>query len=93
MTYTLEFTTVALQDIDKHKKSGDKALLRKLSVLLKELMEHPRSGTGKVEHLKNLEYGDTWSRRLNDKHRLVYEIHENKVVVKVLTAYGHYNDK
>ena len=27
------------------------------------------------------------------KHRLVYEIHDTEVVVLVLIAYGHYNDK
>ena len=34
-----------------------------------------------------------WSRRITKKHRLVYRIYENNVVVLVLRAYGHYDDK
>ena len=34
-----------------------------------------------------------WSRRITEKHRLVYEIYDNEVVVLVLTAYGHYEDQ
>ncbi len=45
MSYTLVFTEIALADIKKHKKSGDKVVLRKIEKLLTELMEHPMSGT------------------------------------------------
>ena len=34
-----------------------------------------------------------WSRRISQKHRLVYEIEETIVKVDVLSAYGHYEDK
>ncbi len=40
MSYTLEFTKIALSDIEKHKKAGDKAIIRKLGKLLHELMHH-----------------------------------------------------
>ncbi len=33
------------------------------------------------------------SRRISRKHRLVYEIHDTEVIVLVLAAYGHYEDK
>jgi len=48
MNYTLEFSETALTDIEKHKKSGDKAVLKKIEKLLNELMEHPTSGTGVI---------------------------------------------
>ncbi len=74
------------------RKSGNKAVLKKLDVLLNELTEHPYSGTGHVERLKH--YGEqTWSRRISDKHRLVYRVYEEVVLVLVLSAYGHYDDK
>lgn len=41
MSYVLEFSKTALADIDKHKRSGDKATLKKMEKLLNELMEHP----------------------------------------------------
>lgn len=64
-------------------------LIKKLAKLLDELREHPRSGTGQIEQLKYFE-NETWSRRLNKEHRLVYEIHDNEVLVLVVSAYGHY---
>lgn len=45
MSYSLEFTKIALEDIEKHKKSGDKATLKKIKKLLLELMVHPTKGT------------------------------------------------
>lgn len=46
--YELEFTQEALDDIERHKKSGNKPLLKKLEKLLLELKQHPSTGTGKV---------------------------------------------
>jgi toxin YoeB len=34
-----------------------------------------------------------WSRRISQKHRLVYRIFDTEVLVLVLSAYGHYDDK
>ncbi|MEF8810692.1 MAG: type II toxin-antitoxin system YoeB family toxin, partial [Bacteroidales bacterium] len=53
MSYTLEFTETALADIEKHKKSGYKAVLKKIEKLLNELMDHPTTGTGEPEMLKH----------------------------------------
>lgn len=46
MSYTLEFTKNALNDIEKHKKSGNQSILKKIQQLLNELREHPTIGTG-----------------------------------------------
>ena len=89
MSYILEFTETALADIEKHKKTGDKAVLRKIEKLLKELMEHPTTGTGQPEELKHNLAG-LYSRRINRKHRLVYSINEDIVTVHVLSAWAHY---
>lgn len=59
---------------------------------MKELVEHPREGTGKPEQLKYQER-EIWSRRINQKDRLVYEIIDDKIVVFILQAKGHYDDK
>ena len=73
MSYSIELTEVAIFDIEKHKKSGDKKVLIKIDKLLNELREHPTTGTGKPEKLKHYEI-PTLSRRINSKHRLVYRI-------------------
>ena len=52
MVYHLEFSKQANNDITFHKKSGNKAVLKKLLVLLEELTEHPFTGNGKPEQLK-----------------------------------------
>jgi len=92
MSYTLDFSKTALEDIEKHKKSGDKSTLKKIEKLLNELMEHPTKGTGQPEILKhNLE--GLYSRRINKKHRLIYSINKQIITVYVLSAWSHYGDK
>ena len=54
--------------------------------------EHPMTGTGHPERLKG-DLAGKWSRQITRKHRMVYEIRDTEVLVIVLTAYGHYDDK
>jgi toxin YoeB len=84
MSHVLEFTKVALADIEKHKKAGDKSVLKKIAKLLNELKENPTDGTGRIELMK---YGlsGKFSRRINHKHRLVYTINQETVTVHVLS--------
>lgn len=92
MSYTIKLTDKSEKDIEKLAKSGDKKVILKLNTLLNELREHPTSGTGKPERLKYYEI-PTWSRRISDKHRLVYRIIEDTVVVLILSVWGHYDNK
>ncbi|RNI32200.1 Txe/YoeB family addiction module toxin [Hanamia caeni] len=92
MKYDIEFSLEAKQDIERLKKSGDKKLLKKLYAILTELKEHPKTGTGKPELLKYYKT-QTWSRRLSEKHRVVYRIYDETVTVLILTSWGHYDDK
>ncbi len=91
MTYNIEFKEQATLDLVALAKNEPKAFV-KAQALIQELKEHPRTGTGKPEPLKGNCSGQ-WSRRITKKHRLIYEIHDTEVVVLVLTAYGHYDDK
>ncbi|MEM6766602.1 MAG: Txe/YoeB family addiction module toxin [Bacteroidota bacterium] len=92
MKYTLTFSKTALKDLEKHKKSGDQAALRKIQKLLGELIEHPTTGTGQPKILKG-ELSGMYARRINQKHRLVYSIQKNIITVHVLAAWSHYGDK
>jgi toxin YoeB len=87
MGYSLDITTQASADFNLHKQAGDKAVLNKIAKLLVELTEHPFTGTGKPEPLKNNLSG-FWSRRITLKHRLIYTVQED--IVGILSAYGHY---
>ena len=91
MTYNVVNTPTADEHLFLLAKNEPKAFL-KAQALIAELREHPRTGTGKPEQLTGERAGQ-WSRRITKKHRLVYEIHDTEVVVLVLTAYGHYDDK
>lgn len=91
MTYIIRLSKRSEDDLKKLKRNEPQAF-KKVSTLLNELEEHPRSGTGHPEQLK--EYGnETWSRRITKKHRLVYSIEEERILVLVLSSYGHYDDK
>ena len=89
--YDVLYTEKAKESIYALRQS-DPAAIKKLVKLVDELMEHPRTGTGKPEQLRG-DHAGQWSRRITKKHRLIYEIFDTEVVVLVLSAYGHYDDK
>ena len=67
----------------------DKKVLKQINKLLKEIQRTPFIGAGKPEPLKWSP--DSWSRRINRKDRLVYEVNNNNIIV--LQCKGHYADK
>ncbi|MBO7590639.1 MAG: type II toxin-antitoxin system YoeB family toxin [Prevotella sp.] len=75
MTYAILLSEQAQEEIAAIKKSGDKPTIKKITNMLLELQEHPRTGTGQVEHLKHYVFEETWSRRINKQYRMIYEIH------------------
>ncbi len=79
----------AVSDFERLKKS-EPGYFRKANQFLAELSAHPTTGTGHPEQLKGYDV-PTWSRRISQKHRLVYEIHEDQIKVLVLSSYGHYD--
>lgn len=74
-------------DLGYWKQSGNKPILKKIANLIQAIVENPFSGVGKPEPLKYQLTG-CWSRRINQEHRLVYEIIENKLLIHSLK--GHY---
>lgn len=92
MAYVIKFEPKAVQDITELKKSGNKAAIVKIEKLLLELAEHPTTGTGQVEALKDNLSG-FWSRRIDKFNRIIYTIAEEIVTVTVVSAKGHYTDK
>ncbi len=73
-------------------KKDEPAAFKKVVHLLDELMEHPTTGTGHPHQLSSDRAGQ-WSRSITKKHRLVYQVNDTEVLVLVLSAYGHYDDK
>lgn len=86
--YTIVFTEDAKKDLKELNKKAPQAV-SKLSKLLDEVREHPRTGTGQMEQLKGYD-GSVYSRRITKEHRLVYKIYDEVVEVLVLSTFGHY---
>ena len=91
MTYRIITTPEADEDFAKLAKSEPK-VFKKAQRFIEELRVHPKTGTGHPEPLKGKPEG-RWSRELTKKHRMVYRIFDEEVVVLVLSSYGHYDDK
>lgn len=88
--FRLEIDDNAKADIAKIYKSGDKSTIKKLEKIIIELSEHPTTGVSNPEPLKHQLLG-FWSRHLNKKDRLIYEIiEEPENLVVVVAALGHY---
>nr|WP_294792523.1 Txe/YoeB family addiction module toxin [uncultured Mucilaginibacter sp.] len=61
-------------------QNTDKALLKKINALIKEIERQPFEGHGKPEPLRHNLAG-WWSRRINLEHRIVYKIDEDAIVI------------
>ena len=91
MTFEIRFTDLSNEGLAKLAKSEPKAFQKAIS-FIEELRTHPRTGTGHPEPLKGQPEG-RWSRQITKKHRLIYRIFDDEVVVLVISSYGHYGDK
>lgn len=65
-------------------------LIDEIERLIKEIWIDPMKGTGKPETLTN-DFEGWMSRRITDKHRLVYKLNGN--ILEICRCYGHYDDK
>jgi len=89
---TLEISSKARKELHVHYKSGNKSVIRKIEQIFLELSTNPYEGTGNPEPLK-YQLAGYWSRRINQKDRIIYKVYADKVVVLVISAIGHYGDK
>ena len=90
--YKIDISLKAKKHLEAHKKSGNKVVMERIDRIMKELMLHPETGIGNPKKLKH-EYSGFWSREIDKKNRMRYQILEKKVIVQVVSAMGHYDDK
>jgi toxin YoeB len=83
---TLEFDQNAFDDLAWWVKNDRKQAL-KIIKLIQEIQRTPFEGTGKPEKLKH-DLSGCWSRRINQEHRLVYQVLEDKI--RILACRYHY---
>lgn len=91
MSYTIIIANSAQKVLKRWKKSNPN-LFSKTAIILEELIEHPRTGTGHPEPLRG---GNniTYSRRITAQDRIIYDIFDDKIEVHVIDVGGHYDDK
>lgn len=70
-------------------QTQDKKTLKKINSILTDIMRNPFDGIGKPEPLKHCK--GYWSRRIDEKNRVVYKIEDDSVVIAEVD--GHYEDK
>jgi toxin YoeB len=91
VVFQLIFYKDAQKDIDYWKRSGDKQAIKKIGKIMEALEKDPFSSTpGETEKLK---YTTGYSRRINQKDRITYEINEDAKEVIIYRMRGHYDDK
>ena len=71
-------------------QTEDKKTLRKINQLLQDISRNVYTGMGKPEALKH-ELSGYWSRRIDEKNRLVYRIIGDNI--EIIQCKNHYSDK
>ncbi len=61
-------------------QATDKATLKRINTLIRDVQRAPFEGIGKPEPLKHYLSG-FWSRRIDDEHRLVYAVQDGCILV------------
>jgi len=82
----LEFDPSAFEDLAWWIETDRKKAL-KIVKLIEAVQRDPFTGLGQPEKLKH-ELARAWSRRIDQEHRLVYEVQDNKI--KILSCRYHY---
>jgi toxin YoeB len=66
----------------------DRKLLKRINLLIQDVLRAPFAGIGKPESLKaNL--AGYWSRRINDEHRLVYRATTTEITIIACRYHYH----
>ena len=68
-------------------QTADRRILKRINLLIDACLREPFEGIGKPEQLKYGAQG-SWSRRINEEHRLVYLVTGENLVI--LQARYHY---
>ncbi len=89
-TDLIDLWEVSMNECEKdlnYWETKDLNMFNKIHQLIEEIKKDPFRGTGRVERLTGDKEG-WYSRRINKKDRLVYEVDGEKVILK--SCEGHY---
>ena len=83
------FTPSAFEDY-MYWQSQDKKTLKRVNMLIADILRNGNEGIGKPEALTG-KYSGFWSRRIDEKNRLIYTIQADTVII--IACRTHYGDK
>lgn len=75
----LSWTDDAWDDYEYWQKTS-KTQIKQINKLIKAIKREPFEGIGRPEQLKH-ELAGYWSRRIDQEHRLVYEVQDDAIVI------------
>ena len=75
----LSWTQDAWEDYEYWQKTS-KQKVKQISKLIKAIKRDPFEGIGKPEPLKH-DLAGYWSRRIDQEHRLVYEVQDDAIII------------
>ena len=75
----VSFTEIAWEDYT-YWQNADRKFAKKINELSKDIKRTPFDGIGKPEGLK-YDLAGKWSRRINDEHRLIYQVEGNNLII------------
>ncbi|GHU17166.1 Txe/YoeB family addiction module toxin [Alphaproteobacteria bacterium] len=85
--WKIKYAKHVLADSLKLKSCG---LKKKVEELISIISKTPYQTPLHFEKLDGFE--NVYSRRINIKHRLVYQVLKDEMIVKVISMWGHYDD-
>ena len=89
MTYKINILANADEDLSWLRKN-DRTSYLKCFDLVRDAAKDPRSGLGKPERLRYFEQ-EVYSRRVNQKDRMIYTIYEKIQEIDISSFRGHYD--
>lgn len=89
--YTLYNSDKAEEQLSYYKKRFPK-IHRKCEEIFKNIARSPKEMLNHAKPLVDKAPREVWSRRLNDRDRVVYEILEEEKEVFILSCRGRYDD-
>lgn len=75
----LSWTEDAWEDYEYWQRTS-KEKVKQIGKLIKAIKRDPFKGIGKPEPLKH-DLAGYWSRRIDQEHRLVYEVQDNAIII------------
>ena len=79
MNRLIAWTEAAWEDY-VYWQSQDRKTIKRINLLIKDVLRSPFEGIGKPEALRE-NLSSFWSRRIDDTNRLVYAVEDEKIVI------------